>query len=996
MTRENRFVELSRWILIPVLVVVGILLPPFSLGNRLLQAGFIPIGERQNAVWSVLDPDGAQVTVPEQPLDDKLHLKLSSVPRLNFLEGLVDEHFRPAVAALPFDLPMKSPFYILQRRGATPSDVSLTIPIPNDAEPYRTLDLYAWDGHAWNWMPSTVVEAEEVIVARLDTLPEIIAFATMQTLSPEPVIGADLSASAFLPAEAGQVLGEIHPVGAYLSDNGTLDLPSELVTQGGGSLRVLPVIRNWGNDGLVRDNLTVDMLGSHVLRQKHIAAVVAFAREGDHPGVVLDYREVSPGMRESFTSLVTDLAEQLHIGGRTLSVRVTWPTQVSAVDWDTGAYDWRALGRVADVILFPGPLDPRAYIQDGPVEQLMAWATRRVDRHKLQLVTSVQGLDLSNEESKPISYAAALAFLGRVSVDVLRREVTPGEEITVSLINVSDAPGIQFDEGSQTYWFRHTDSQGEVHTVWLENEASLAHKLQLVARHHLRGVMVEHLADPLSDPKLWAVARDYAGGNLRPQETTFSVVWEMSSASGGQLIQTIGTLEETEMVWQAPKTPGVYEYSAVIAADGEPVGEKEVAVVRVVAYTPTPTLTPTPTPTPTSTSTPTPTPTNTPAPTPTGIPTFTPVATAIATPTPTFTSTPKPQPTSPPVAAAPAVGYGFDYGIQAHAIGQDLGPIFSAVHQLGFRWLKVQIEWKHHEGSKGQYGWADIDRLVEAAQLNGIKLLLSVVKAPAWARGSGVDLSVEGPPVNLQDYADFVGAMAARYRGRVQAYEIWNEQNLHYEWGNEPLDANRYVELLKLAYQAIKAQDPAAVVVSGALTPTGFNDGRIAIDDRTYLQQMYNAGLRWYCDVIGVHPSGYANPPDSKLGEGPAAPTHSDHPSFFYRSTMEEYRAIMVINGDSEKRLWPTEFGWSSVHGLGAPPASGYEYANYNTEQDQANYIVRAFQMAKAWGWVGPMFLWNLNYGPASGKYDEKAGFGIIYPNWSPRPAFHALASMPK
>jgi hypothetical protein len=342
------------------------------------------------------------------------------------------------------------------------------------------------------------------------------------------------------------------------------------------------------------------------------------------------------------------------------------------------------------------------------------------------------------------------------------------------------------------------------------------------------------------------------------------------------------------------------------------------------------------------------------------------------------------------------VGHGFDYGIQVHFVGQDMNPIFGAVHQLGFRWLKVQIEWKHHEGAKGQYNWAEIDRLVENAQLNGARVLLSVVKAPAWARPPGTDLGVEGPPANPQDYADFVGAMAARYKGRVQAYEIWNEQNLHYEWGNEPLDANRYIQLLKLAYQAIKAQDPTAVVVSGAPTPTGLNDGNIAIDDRTYLQQMYNAGLRYYCDAVGVHPSGFANPPDSLFGEGPAGPSHNDHPSFFFRHTMEDYRRIMVINGDGAKRLWPTEFGWSSTHGLGAPPAQGYEYANYNTEEDQAAYVVRAYQMAKAWGWVGPMFLWNLNFGPVSGRFDEKAGFGIVYPDWSPRPAFHALVSMPK
>jgi hypothetical protein len=979
MTRESRFVELCRWLFIPALLVAGLLLPPFSLGGRLLEAGFARIGEERNAVWSVKDPDGTQITVPEQPLSDKLRLRLRSVPRLNFLEGLADEHLLPAVVALPFNLSMKSPLYEVQRRGASPANVLLSMPIPTDAEPHDRLDLYVWDGNTWSWTPSTVLPADEVIVVRLETLPEMIAFAAMQPLPPKPVISAKLSASAVLPPEAGQILSEIHPLGATLSENGALDLPGELVLQGSGTVRVMPVIRNWDDDGAVRGDLTVDVLSNEVLCQKHIAAIVAFAREGDYSGVVLDYRGLGSEMRKSLASFVEDLVEQLHAGGRTLSVRVAWPTQVSAVDWDTGAYDWPALGKVADVVLLPGPSDPRAYVRGGPVDQLVVWATRRIARHKLQWVISGRGADQGSQKTSSISYAAALAFLGRVAVDLPGRGIALGEEIVVSLANPSDAPGIQFDESIRTYWFRYSDEQGETHTVWLENEASLAHRLELATRHHLRGVLVEHLAEPVSDPSLWAVTRDYVNGVLQPQETTFAVLWEVSSVAGGQLAQTTRTLAETEMVWTAPKTPGVYEYSAVVAVDGEPVGEKDVAVVRVVRHTPTPT--------------PTPTPIHTPTPTPTTAPTATPTAMPTATPLPVATA----NPTNPPVLpAASTVGYGFDYGIQAHAVGQDLGPIFDAIHQLGFRWLKVQIEWKHHESPKGRHSWADIDRLVETAQLHGIKLLFSVVKAPGWARPAGADLSVEGPPANLQNYADFVGAMAARYRGRVQAYEIWNEQNLHYEWGNEPLDANRYVQLLKLAYQAIKAQDLNAVVVSGALTPTGVSDGAIAIDDRTYLQQMYNAGLKYYCDAIGVHSSGYANPSDSKLGEGPAGPSHNDHPSFFFRNTMEEYRTIMVINGDGRKRLWPTEFGWSSVHGLGAPPASGYEYANYNTEQDQANYIVRAFQMAKDWGWVGPMFLWNLNYGPASGKFDEKAGFGIVYPNWSPRPVFHALADMAK
>jgi hypothetical protein len=974
-SRESRFVELARWLFVPVLVVTGVLLPPFSLGSHLLQVGFTPIGEGRNPVWSVDDPDGAQVAVSEQPLGGKLRVRLSAVPRLNFLEGLIDEHLLPAVAALPSDLVVKSPLYEIQRRGASPSDVFLTLPIPNDAEPHHNLDLYAWDDRAWNWVPSVVFATDDVIVSQLDALPEMSAFAVMHTLSPTPVVAANLSPLTVLPADAGQILSEINLIGAYLDANGALSLPAELTVQGGDAGRVIPVVRNLDRSGVARTDLTKEVLSNEVLRQKHVAAIVAFAREGKHPGILLDYRDIRPGMRGDLTSFVADLAEQLHSAGRTLSVRVAWPAQISAVDWDTGGYDWRALGEVSDVILLSSPMDPGAYVEGGPVEQMIAWAARRVDRRKLQLVVSAWGVDQSDGGARPISYTAALTSLSRIAVDLVNRRAMPGQEIAVLLINVPGTPGIHFDEDIHAHWFHYTDDHGSKHTIWLENEASLAHKLKLVARHHLRGVTIDGLANPMADPRLWAVARDYVAGALQPQETTFTVVWGVNNAAGRPLTQTTRTLDENEMVWQAPKTPGVYEYSAVIAADGQPVGDREVAVVRVVAHTPTPT--------------PTFTPTSTPTPTPTATPRATPVATA--TPRPTRRSV---------AAALPSVGYGFDYGIQAHVIGQDLGPIFDVIRQLGFRWLKVQVEWKHHEGTKGRYGWASIDRVVNAAHLNGVKLLLSVVKAPAWARSPGTDSSVEGPPANPQDYADFVGAMAARYRGRVHAYEIWNEQNLHYEWGNEPLDANRYVKLLKLAYHAIKVQDPGAVVVSGALTPAGTvvnpSGQTKAIDDRTYLQQMYNAGLRYCCDAIGVHPSGFANPPDSRVGEGPAGPSHNDHASFFFRSTMEEYRTIMVINGDGKKRLWPTEFGWSSFHGLGAPPPADYQYANHNTEEDQASYIVRAYQMAKAWGWVGPMFLWNLNYGPVSGKFDEKAGFGIVYPNWSPRPAFHALASMPK
>ncbi len=340
---------------------------------------------------------------------------------------------------------------------------------------------------------------------------------------------------------------------------------------------------------------------------------------------------------------------------------------------------------------------------------------------------------------------------------------------------------------------------------------------------------------------------------------------------------------------------------------------------------------------------------------------------------------------APKAAAAPrstAVTGFFAYGIQFDP--GNLGESVGATADLGIRWAKWQVQWKDFEGGgPGQRNWPD--DVVNAFNGAGINLLASIVKAPQWARGANPDMSVEGPPADPNTYAAFVGEFAARYCGRVQAIEVWNEQNLHYEWGNERLDAARYVRLLAAAYGAIKRGCPSTIVVSGAPTPTGAQPPA-AIRDTTYLEQMYRAGLKNVSDAIGVHPSGFGNPPDARFQDWQAGtyarPSHVSDPSFYFRNTMEQYRNIMVKYGDGGKRLWPTEFGWAST----GSPFPGYEYATYNSEQQQGEYIVRAYEIMRGWGWVGVAFLWNLNY-----NNGEQAAFRILG-----RSAYGMLKGVPK
>ena len=339
----------------------------------------------------------------------------------------------------------------------------------------------------------------------------------------------------------------------------------------------------------------------------------------------------------------------------------------------------------------------------------------------------------------------------------------------------------------------------------------------------------------------------------------------------------------------------------------------------------------------------------------------------------------------------------FGYGVQISP-GGDRGAAIGAVKGLGFNWVKVQLPWREFENAgPGARNWPD--DVVGDLNGNGLQILASIVKAPNWARNPAYNYAEEGPPADPNTYASFVGEFARRYCGRVQAIEVWNEQNINGEWGNEPPDPARYMQLLKAAYGAIKNNCRDMIVVSGALTPAGnvTIDGQWrALDDQAYLKAMYRYGLARYSDAIGVHPSGYNVSPDvgwqqacafiSEQGSQFRGACDSPHPSWSFRSTMEGYHNIMVANGDGRKRLWPTEFGWAAGGAL--HPA--YKYADDNTLDEQAAWTVRALQMMRNWGFVGPAFLWNLNY-RMTDPGTERAQWGILDANGGALPAYNAL-----
>lgn len=360
-----------------------------------------------------------------------------------------------------------------------------------------------------------------------------------------------------------------------------------------------------------------------------------------------------------------------------------------------------------------------------------------------------------------------------------------------------------------------------------------------------------------------------------------------------------------------------------------------------------------------------------------------------------------------PLPTAEAIPLEFAYGIQGHALGEEVGQlVLAVVHDLGFTWLKQQVRWEDMEPHRGQRQWLGMDRLLaEADRQGGVNVLFSVVAAPLWARESGADRSVAGPPADNEDFANYLGALASRYCGQLDAIEVWNEQNLHYAWGNLTLSAESYVQMLATASAAIREACPSMRIISGALTPAG-SVANLVVDDFVYMQQMLEAGMANHVDGIGAHPRGYNVPPQYTWQEACTAIQVSGntyfngacdvpHHSWSFRSTMEFYRDLAVQYDASDKPVVPTEFGWAVGNGF-APHS--YAYANDNSYQEQTDWTVQAYTMMRDWGWVGPAFLWNLNFRVVSPE-TERTVWSIVFADTAdggPLPLYTALKQMAK
>lgn len=314
------------------------------------------------------------------------------------------------------------------------------------------------------------------------------------------------------------------------------------------------------------------------------------------------------------------------------------------------------------------------------------------------------------------------------------------------------------------------------------------------------------------------------------------------------------------------------------------------------------------------------------------------------------------------------------------------------IADAGFRWIRQEFTWEDIEiHGKDDFedrrhvpyrsAWDKYDQIVALAESYDLGIIARLSNPPAWSRAGGDAVGAYAPPDDFEDYGDFVETTARRYRGRIRYYQLWNEPNIYPEWGNQPVDPVAYTRLLCSAYARIKAADPDAVVISGALAPTDQlgtlrPDGGNNLMDVVFLQRMYDAGAQGCFDVMALN--------DYMLWSGPSDRRLRPHVINFSRPLW--IRDVMVANGDAGKPIWLTEMNSNTVP-EGLPTNFGRV-----TEEQQARYAVQAFErIQREWPWVGMVNVWFFKR-PGDQERDQSwYYFRLVEPDFTPLPVYMAL-----
>lgn len=495
---------------------------------------------------------------------------------------------------LPPGLLAESEYVVFE---ATDQSQPATIELPLKEQPQDAtgLGFYTFFGGRWQRLADVRLTNTKVAQGDFTSLPTNLAVlkVTAQTYQ----VAGSIPAGGTLHAEAKLTIAS--PRDYTPAADGSVQGTATAMPTTPRTFQVMPTIVGSGPDSA---NVVNQIIQSQDLRGKHVQAIVSLVQNGGFDGIDLEYSSVDPNLTTAFTDFVKSLSDSLHQNNKRLSLTLPPPSSQGQ------AYDWKALGKAADIIKVLPIADPVAYWQTMP--GALGQLVQDVDRSKVMLVVSPFSIESAGNAARPIGYLEAM--LKASEVDVLDpkdpTQIMPGVTVKLAAKNLDSSEGasaLSWSDDAKAVTF--ATGGGTQNRVYIENSFSTGFKLELVQSYGLGGLAVADASAQSDVANVWPSVNGLVSSATltlrRPNDTSLLPTWQ--APDGGDL----GAGAGTTATWVAPNA-GTYGIVLVVSDGERRFGRKtSVDVVAGDQGSPTPLVTfppetPTPEPTPEPTATP--------------------------------------------------------------------------------------------------------------------------------------------------------------------------------------------------------------------------------------------------------------------------------------------------------------------------------------------------------------------------------------------------------
>jgi hypothetical protein len=346
----------------------------------------------------------------------------------------------------------------------------------------------------------------------------------------------------------------------------------------------------------------------------------------------------------------------------------------------------------------------------------------------------------------------------------------------------------------------------------------------------------------------------------------------------------------------------------------------------------------------------------------------TPASAAPLWPSPSPAPSPSPTPAPAPTPTGVPVGANF-HGMWSTYTDAQRIMMLDGLRASGADSVRLDVSWAMLQPTGpttyDAWGTAFVDRVIGLANARGIKPLVMLWMTPRWANNNAGERAL---PTNPADYARVARWSATRWSGKVVGFEVWNEPNSRaFMVGADPV---AYTRLLRAAYPAFKAGSPTTPVLTGG----------VEYNDTTWLRRMYAAGAKGSFDAVATHPY---------MGMADADPALRDDGTMWTFTHAAAVHRLMVEYGDGSKKLWFTEFGWSSHATVAGAP-------NWNrgvTEAVQSTMLIKAAALVDStMPYVARMYWYcERNTSTNNPQYDN---YGIYRLDFTAKPVLAGLRTV--